>query len=323
MFRFLVAAAALAGLTISFGSPAEAQYQVTWRQVGGPWSNGPYNAKQPICTNNNARAACNGQSGKGAFRHGQVTLLWRDGCDRPPITMQCEAKAGTAAGTPAAAPSVATPAGNSACPRGETPLRVTGLCPSAAQEGFLSKPKTPAYREKGCRWVVNETAMPGNEALLYLAQRCGNETASLALSGNAKAPMLIARTKTFGEDVKMSGYPVDPNDSKRTINQIARAAIQEPNKARLCAATEQKDGQRIVVAMPPGEARKFIPDGPTGGLCGAFGQNDDASHWRVFGGMAWYFQLGQDMWQSIDTDNVAVLRRYPSGGGMNGWRLKY
>jgi hypothetical protein len=109
----------------------------------------------------------------------------------------------------------------------------------------------------------------------------------------------------------------------RTINQVARAAIQEPDKARLCAAKEQKDGRQIVVEMPQRDARRYIPDGPTGGLCGKFGANDDNSHWRVFGGMAWHFQLGQDAWQSIDTENVVLLRRDPSGGGLKGWAVKY
>ena len=232
-------------------------------------------------------------------------------------------KAKAVAAAPAQPVAQSNAAGGASCPRGETPLPLTGLCPGAAQAAFLAKPKTPTYRDKACRWVVNETAMHGGEVLLYLAQRCGNQTATLALSGNPKAPRLVSRTEAFGEDVKMQGFPVDPRDDMRTIIQVARAAIKDPAKAKLCSAELQKDGQRIIVDMPLRQARKFIPDGPTGGLCGDFGFNDDGSHWRVFGGMAWYFQLGQDLWQSIDTDNVILLRRDPAGGDMNGWRVKY
>jgi len=213
-------------------------------------------------------------------------------------------------------------AGNASCPRGETPLRITGLCPSAAAEAFLSKPKSKAYREKGCRWVVNETAI-GADVLLYLAQRCGNQTAALAFSGTAKAPLLTSRSAVFGEDVKLQGFPVDPSDSMRTINRVARAAIQDPTRARQCAAREDKDGQHILVDVSPQVARKLVPDGPTGGLCSDFGFSDDASHWRVFGGMAWYFRMGQDLWQSIDADNVILLQRKGSGSNMNGWSVKY
>jgi hypothetical protein len=225
---------------------------------------------------------------------------------------------------PVATPNPASqnPAGSASCPRGEAPLRVTGLCPAEAAEAFLSQPKTKAYREKNCRWVVNETAMPGNEVLLYLAQRCGNQTATLALSGDPRAPELVSRTSTFGDDVKLRGFPVDPADSNRTINRIARAAIQDPGRARQCAAQEDSNG-RIVVNLPARVLKQLAEQGPTGGECGEFGASDDASHWRVFGGMAWYINLGQDAWQSIDTDNITLLQRAPRGDGLNGWRVKY
>lgn len=220
---------------------------------------------------------------------------------------------------PAATPA---PARNASCPRGETPLRITGLCPAEAAEAFLAQPSTEAYKEKGCRWVVNETAMPGNDVLLYLAQRCGNETATLELSGNSRAPVLVSRTSTFGEDVKMRGFPVDPADSDRTINRIARAAIQDPGRARQCAAQDEANG-RVVVNLPARVIKQMAAQGPTGGACGEFGASDDASHWRVFGGMAWYINLGQDAWHSIDTDNVNVLQRDQIGDGLKGWRVRY
>ena len=71
---------------------SSAPYQIFWRQVGGPWSTGPYPSQTPTCLHGNANAACNGQNFKGTYQPGQVTTFWLNGCQAPPLQIQCEVR---------------------------------------------------------------------------------------------------------------------------------------------------------------------------------------------------------------------------------------
>ena len=81
---------------------ARQPYQVYWRQVGGPWSTGPYPSATPTCLHGNSNAACNGQNFKGVYQPGQTTTFWLNGCQNPPLTIRCEVR--TASGQTLGAP---------------------------------------------------------------------------------------------------------------------------------------------------------------------------------------------------------------------------
>lgn len=67
-------------------------YQITWRQVGGNWSTGPYPSQTPTCQHGHANAACNGQNFKGGYKPGQYTIFWLNGCRAQPLLIQCEVR---------------------------------------------------------------------------------------------------------------------------------------------------------------------------------------------------------------------------------------
>ena len=73
--------------------PQQSQsYQVSWRQVGGNWVNGPYPSKTPTCVHENRYAACNGQNFSGTYQPGQTTTFWLNGCNAPPMQIRCEVR---------------------------------------------------------------------------------------------------------------------------------------------------------------------------------------------------------------------------------------
>lgn len=80
--------------TSNFGGQGNSNgpFQITWRQVGGNWSTGPYPSQTPTCPHGNANAACNGQNFKGSYKPGQFAIFWLNGCRAQPLLIQCEVR---------------------------------------------------------------------------------------------------------------------------------------------------------------------------------------------------------------------------------------
>ena len=98
-------------------------------------------------------------------------------------------------------------AGNS-CPDDGLRLPQTGVCQGRAL-AYLDDPK--GAREPslpaGCTWTVNETMLPGDEALLYRAATCKGVTTKLDYAGGAHSAEISYETSAvFGASAK--GHPV-------------------------------------------------------------------------------------------------------------------
>lgn len=135
MGRFLTLGGLIAAFLAVGGPPeswAQAPHQIYWRQVGGPWSTGPYPSQTPTCIHGHAMAACNGQNFKGNYRHGQTTLFWLNGCNQPPLTIRCEVR------------SAAAPVANPQRPISQFATQGGAGCPAAGRyKSVRSQQKAP------------------------------------------------------------------------------------------------------------------------------------------------------------------------------------
>lgn len=84
----LAVAPLVAMVALLMSDIAMAQYTIQWRQVGGPWQSAKYNVTTPQCVHGSTNAFCV-EDFRGKYTNGQVTTYWVNGCNRPPIKIQC------------------------------------------------------------------------------------------------------------------------------------------------------------------------------------------------------------------------------------------
>jgi hypothetical protein len=104
----LVAAIVTATL-FAFHTPAFAQTSVEWVQLGGNFRVQATRAgtpSSPLCTHGLSCSCPGSRNYCGQHRNGAEVLFWKDGCNRPPITIQCVIRT---AGAPAPGPSATGP----------------------------------------------------------------------------------------------------------------------------------------------------------------------------------------------------------------------
>jgi hypothetical protein len=107
-----------AGLVVAAGlktlaAPASAQFSVEWVQLGGNFRvaatrAGPPNS--PLCVHGLSCACPGSRNFCGPHRNGAEVSFWKDGCNRPPLTIQCVIRPTGAAPRPAAAANTGCPA---------------------------------------------------------------------------------------------------------------------------------------------------------------------------------------------------------------------
>jgi hypothetical protein len=133
--------AALAVCLTTFASPAFAQFSVEWVQLGGTFRvaatrAGPPNA--PLCVHGLSCSCPGSRNYCGQHRNGAEVLFWKDGCNRPPMTIQCVIRQTAAAAPP--------PAGNQQEPFGQNfdgwsfsqaPDKTGVICRAFAGNGFI------------------------------------------------------------------------------------------------------------------------------------------------------------------------------------------
>ena len=89
----LAVAPLVAMVALLISDIAMAQYTIQWRQVGGPWQSARYNVTTPQCVHGSTNAFCV-EDFRGNYTNGQVTTYWVNGCNRPPIRIQCTVQPG-------------------------------------------------------------------------------------------------------------------------------------------------------------------------------------------------------------------------------------
>lgn len=200
--------------------------------------------------------------------------------------------------TPGAAPSTAP------CPDGGPRLPESGVC-AAKAASLIQQRGSEMPAQEGCEWVIGETAMPGDEFLLYRAAKCGEKTTRFEFAGGARSAELNYVVSAFGiegpERSKVATIiSAEEPDVSANLLAFTREAIEDPARREKCAARKlegeglPEDGWEVNVSEA--ELAKLPQDEIPPDQCGPYGASGDTlRYWRVFGGFAWFMDLGQDM----------------------------
>ena len=136
------AIALLAVFLMGLAQPAAAQSSVEWVQLGGSFRVQASRAgtpSSPLCVHGLSCSCPGSRNYCGQHRNGAEVLFWKDGCNRPPITIQCVIRT---AGGPARP---AQPASNQQEPFGQNfdgwkfsqaPDKTGVICRAFAGNGF-------------------------------------------------------------------------------------------------------------------------------------------------------------------------------------------
>lgn len=86
-----ILATGVAAASMMLAGTAMAQnkgYAIRWVQIGGTWKTGLYYSVSPQCVHGHKNANCM-EDFRGNYNHGEVTTFWLNGCQRPPVRIQC------------------------------------------------------------------------------------------------------------------------------------------------------------------------------------------------------------------------------------------
>lgn len=169
---------------------------------------------------------------------------------------------------------------------------------------------------QGCEWVINQTMLAGDEAVLYRALRCNGKTATLAYAGGARSASLTLATAARGaageELVRIfTSDAADPQGSIRAL--IADAPEAERPKCEVQpAGREDWPADALVISYSQAFQRELDVTG-IDAVCGGFGLDEGAqTYWLLRGGYAWFVSLGQEV-PEIDAGTITLLRKGPDG----------
>lgn len=204
------------------------------------------------------------------------------------------------------------------CADGGARLAGTGLCQSEASAILVSDPEIRTPELENCTWSVKEVMLPGDEALLYRAAKCGEVDTVLTFAGGAhRAELSYESSAVYGDGgsgrVVVALYGTDPDPQGALKAAIAELPEKDRGSCRIVAA--QREGWPAdALLIAPGEPAQA---GPVV-ACGPLGIDETkASYWRVCQGFAWFFDLGSRD-PDIDAGNMAIFTRGPDGS----WQRK-
>jgi hypothetical protein len=221
--------------------------------------------------------------------------------------------------TPSIDGASAAPSISASCPDDGPRLPETGVCQGRAWAYLIdAKGAREPTLPEGCTWTINETMLPGDEALLYRAASCKGVTTKLAYAGGAHSASISYETSAvFGDAVKgqeiIRLFGVDPDPQGALKEQIASLPKGERETCVIQPASIEGWPTDALVIGPTKAARAKMPnDGPIS-ACGAFGLDEDSqTYWRISQGFAWFFQLGQED-SDFNPGNITVIAKSANG----------
>jgi hypothetical protein len=223
----------------------------------------------------------------------------------------------------------APPVTETSCPDDGPRLAATGLCQGRAINYFdPTLVSAPGDLPEGCQWVVNDVALPGDEAMLYLAAQCGARTTQLEFSAGAESAALYQTASGLFDPVPTYEGGQEPvrlwlaetQDAGRArILEIVRGTVTDA-EGPLCelrAAGEFYPADALIadISAANREGMGFAaPDSDmVESACGPFGFAPDAvQYWRVRQGFAWWFNLGQDLPDFVPA-TLTLMRKDEAG----------
>lgn len=209
------------------------------------------------------------------------------------------------------------------CPDDGPRLPITGICAGRAINYVDPEIGLMTETPDGCAWGFTETPMPGdNEAIVHRVLTCKGVTTTFEFSAGAhSASLSYTRSALFGEPVAGEDpiEPVrifisDPADPQKVIRDLVENAP-EAERAKCSVQPTNLQGwpkDSLALQFSAAERAKLSQDEPIT-MCGPFGRDEDsAAYWRIFGGYAWFFSLGQDI-PDIDPGSFMLFRKGADG----------
>jgi hypothetical protein len=207
---------------------------------------------------------------------------------------------------------------NEACADGGARLEGTGLCQDEAQVLVPRDPDLRTPELEGCTWVVNETMLPADEALLYRAAVCKGVTTKLTYAGGARsAEIAYERSAMFGDAangrvvIRLFGTDPDPQGALKAA--IAEAPAAERGTCEIRNEVREGWPTDALFLVPSDAALAKLPKDKPVVACGPMGiDGTKVSYWRVRQGFAWFFDLGNTD-PDFDAGNMTVVAKGPDG----------
>lgn len=220
-------------------------------------------------------------------------------------------------------PEAKTEAKSGACADGSVRLEGTQLCQSEAKALVALDPNVRSPELENCQWRVNETMLPGDEALLYRAATCGGVETKLGFSGGARnADIVYEASAIHGEKalgrvvIKLFGVDPDPQGALKAAIAELPAKGKAGCEIRL-GEYEGKAADVLAIAPKADLAAKLSP-ADLEGFCGPMGESlKTVRYWRVKQGFAWFFDLGERD-PDFDAGNMVIVAKSATGG----WAVK-
>lgn len=206
------------------------------------------------------------------------------------------------------------------CPDDGVRLPVSGICAGRASAYLDPSVELISEAPDGCDWVFTETPFPlGDEALVYRALTCKGVTTALEFHGGARSAALGYTTSAFNAGDVSEIEPVrifvsDPADPQKVIRDLFEGIpVEERGRCEITPLNlAGYPADALVIQYSAAERAKEPQDEPIH-MCGDFGFDEDsASYWRIFGGYAWFFSLGQDV-PDFDPASFMLFRKGADG----------
>jgi hypothetical protein len=200
----------------------------------------------------------------------------------------------------------ATPA---ACADGGARLEGTGLCQAEAAQLVVRNPdvRVPELAA-GCDWAVNETMLPGDQALLYYAARCNGATSTLEYAGGAHSAEISSRGRVV---MRLFGAAPDPRGAIRAA--IEGAPANERASCEIVSLAREGWPKDALFIAPNAAARAKLPKDKPVVACGPMGLDETRkSYWRVVGGFPAFIDEGTSD-PDVDLGNIAVVAKGAEG----------
>lgn len=237
------------------------------------------------------------------------------GCGQPQTTAPTEETS--------ASQTVDTGAAPDTCADGGTKLSGTGLCQDEARALIVLDPEVRSPELADCQWAAEETMLPGDEALLYLAATCQGAATKLAFAGGAeRAEIAYEGSALFGEAAAGRAviylYGTDPDPQGALKAAIAALPEGERETCEIRPAGREGWPSDALVIAPNEAVRAGLPQDQPVVACGPLGVDETkVRYWRVRQGFAWFFDLG-DRDPDFDAGNMTVIAKGADGA----WQIK-
>lgn len=225
-----------------------------------------------------------------------------------------------------AAPGEAAAAGD--CPDDGPRFPGTGLC-IGRSVNYMDPEMIAGLGEirEGCSWEPNETMLPGDEAILYLAATCNGVKTELEFRGGARSAAFGYVRSGFYDSLPADFEPVRLftldgfEDDRAGLMALIRESTENKEEAAACeiqeaAATEgltpkgsiTVDVSDAYKAARPGEFDEVYA------VCGPYGYSTDTAlkFWMLRHGYGWFVDYGQDF-PDVAPGSITLIRKGADG----------